>query len=144
MKKLLLAAAIFTSIGLTSANAKTLYQELGGYDAISAVTKNLATKLVQDPRLGVYFKGLNTHHKEVVVNNLTDFLCSVTGGPCLYTGENMEEAHAGLGITDSDWNRFVKITESVLDEYRVPPKLQKELLERLVPLKPYIVQKQSH
>jgi len=144
MKKLLLAAAIFTSIGLTSANAKTLYQELGGYDAISAVTKALATKLVQDPKLGVYFKGLNTHHKEVVVNNLTDFLCNATGGPCIYTGENMEEAHAGLGITDSDWNRFVKITESVLDEYRVPPKLQKELLERLVPLKPYIVQKQSH
>lgn len=144
MKKLLLAAAIFTSIGLTSANAKTLYQELGGYDAISAVTKALATKLVQDPKLGVYFKGLNTHHKEVVVNNLTDFLCNATGGPCIYTVENMEEAHAGLGITDSDWNRFVKITESVLDEYRVPPKLQKELLERLVPLKPYIVQKQSH
>jgi hypothetical protein len=39
MKKLLLAAAISTGIGLTSANTKTLYQELGEYDAISAVTK---------------------------------------------------------------------------------------------------------
>ncbi|GAB6078402.1 group I truncated hemoglobin [Hydrogenobaculum acidophilum] len=144
MKKLILASIIFASVGLASANAETLYQELGGYDAISAVTKTLATKLVQDPKLGVYFKGLNTHHKEVLINNLTDFLCNATGGPCIYTGENMEEAHAGLGITDSDWNRFVKITEGVLNEYRVPPKLQKELLERLVPLKPYIVQKQSY
>ncbi len=79
MKKLILASIIFASVGLASANAKTLYQELGGYDAISAVTKTLATKLLQDPKLGVYFKGLNTHHKEVLINNLTDFLYNVTG-----------------------------------------------------------------
>ena len=141
MKKFVLASMLCASLSLVPAKAETLYQQLGGYDAISAVTKTLATKLVQDPVLGVYFKGLNNHHKEVLISHLTDFLCNATGGPCIYTGQNMKEAHTGLGITNADWDRFVQITQSVLNEYKVPPKLQKELLEKLVPLKPAIVEK---
>jgi len=63
---------------------KTLYQRLGGYDAISAVVKDLAVRLVTDKQLGIYFKGLSNDSKNRLIAHLTDFVCSATGGPCIY------------------------------------------------------------
>jgi truncated hemoglobin YjbI len=50
---------------------KTLYQRLGGYDAISAVVKDLVVRLVTDKQLGIYFKGLSNDSK----NKLIALLC---------------------------------------------------------------------
>jgi len=43
---------------------KSLYERLGGYDAISAVVNELAVRLVTDRKLGVYFKGLSNDSKK--------------------------------------------------------------------------------
>ncbi len=121
--------------------AKSLYERLGGYDAISAVVKDLAVALVTDKQLGVYFKGLSNDSKNRLIAHLTDFVCSATGGPCIYTGRDMKTAHEGLGISESDWTRFVEITKGVLDKYRVPPREQQEFLQAVAPLKSLIVEK---
>jgi hemoglobin len=120
---------------------KTLYQRLGGYDAISAVVKDLAVRLVTDKQLGIYFKGLSNDSKNKLIAHLTDFVCSATGGPCIYTGRDMKTAHEGLGISDSDWNRFVELTKETLNKFRVPPKEQQEFLQAVAPLKSVIVEK---
>ena len=36
---------------------KSLYEPLGGYDAIAAVTDDLLARLLNDPQLGVFWKG---------------------------------------------------------------------------------------
>ena len=36
----------------------SLYTRLGGYDAITAVVDDFSAALINDPKLGVYFKGL--------------------------------------------------------------------------------------
>ncbi len=125
---------------MTYSQQETLYQKLGGYDAVSAVAKDLATRLVKDPQLGVYFKGLNTQDKLRLINRLTDFLCNATGGPCIYTGRDMRTAHEGLGITDNDWDRFVYLAQETFNKYNIPSDLQNQLLQALGSLKPAIVQ----
>lgn len=145
MKRVLLSGLLLA--GMLSAPAyaqmkeKSLYERLGGYDAISAVVNELAVRLVTDEKLGVYFKGLSNDSKRKLIAHLTDFVCSATGGPCIYTGRDMKTSHEGLGITEEEWDRFVKITKEVLDKFKVPAKEQQEFLQAVAPLKSVIVEK---
>src|SRR4029453_4874506 len=41
----------------SSMQTKSLYERLGGYDAMAAVTDDLLTRLLNDPQLGVFWKG---------------------------------------------------------------------------------------
>ena len=137
----LLLAGMLSAPAYAQAKEKSLYERLGGYDAISAVVNELAVRLVTDKKLGVYFKGLSNDSKRRLIAHLTDFVCSATGGPCIYTGRDMKTAHEGLGITEEDWDRFVKITKEVLDKFKLPAREQQEFLQAVAPLKSVIVEK---
>jgi hemoglobin len=137
----LLLAGMLSAPAHTQAKEKSLYERLGGYDAISAVVNELAVRLVKDEKLGVYFKGLSNDSKRRLIAHLTDFVCSATGGPCIYIGRDMKTSHEGLGITDEEWDRFVKITKEVLNKFKVPAKEQQEFLQLVSPLKSVIVEK---
>jgi hemoglobin len=137
----LLLAGMLSAPVYAQAMEKSLYERLGGYDAISAVVNELATRLVTDRKLGVYFKGLSNDSKKKLIAHLTDFVCSATGGPCIYTGRDMKTSHEGLGITEEEWDRFVRITKEVLDKFKVPAKEQQEFLQAVAPLKSVIVEK---
>ena len=137
----LLLAGMLSAPAHTQAKEKSLYERLGGYDAISAVVNELAVRLVKDEKLGVYFKGLSNDSKRKLIAHLTDFVCSATGGPCIYTGRDMKTSHEGLGITDEEWDRFVRITKEVLNKFKVPAKEQQEFLQLVSPLKSVIVEK---
>ena len=82
---------------------KSLYERLGGYDAIAAVTDDLLARLLGDPQLGVFWKGHSENSlrrdRQLVVN----YMCEAAGGPVFYTGRDMQTSHKGLGISASDW-----------------------------------------
>ena len=137
----LLLAGMLSAPVYAQSMEKSLYERLGGYDAISAVVNELAVRLVKDEKLGVYFKGLSNDSKRKLIAHLTDFVCSATGGPCIYTGRDMKTSHEGLGITEEEWNRFVRITKEVLDKFKVPAREQQEFLQLVSPLKSVIVEK---
>jgi len=137
----LLLADMLSAPVYAQAKEKSLYERLGGYDAISAVVNELAVRLVTDEKLGGYFKGLSNDSKRKLIAHLTNFVCSATGGPCIYTGRDMKTSHEGLGITEEEWDRFVRITKEVLDKFKVPAKEQQEFLQAVAPLKSVIVEK---
>ncbi|WP_448583379.1 group I truncated hemoglobin [Thermocrinis sp.] len=147
MRKTVIASFILAGMFLQPVYAqnkdkeKSLYERLGGYDAISAVVNELATRLVMDEKLGIYFKGLSNDSKRKLVAHLVDFVCSATGGPCIYTGRDMKTSHEGLGITGAEWDRFVNITKEVLNKFKVPQKEQQEFLKLVGPLRSAIVEK---
>lgn len=137
----LLLAGMLSAPVYAQSMEKSLYERLGGYDAIAAVVNELAVRLVTDRQLGVYFKGLSNDSKKKLIAHLTDFVCSATGGPCIYTGRDMKTSHEGLGITEREWERFVRITKEVLDKFKVPAREQQELLQAIAPLKSVMVEK---
>src|SRR5262249_30505229 len=75
----------------------TLYQRLGGYDAIAAVTDDFLDRLAHDKSLGRFFVGHSTDSVTRIRHDIVDFLCRATGGPCVYRGRDMKASHAGLG-----------------------------------------------
>ena len=119
--------------------APSLYTQLGGYDAISAVTNDFITRLATDPQLGKFFVGLNDASKQRVQQHVIDFLCNATGGPCLYLGQDMKTAHKGLHITEAEWNISVQHLVDTLNKFKVPQAQQTAVLGAIGGLKGDIV-----
>ena len=117
----------------------SLYQRLGGYDALAAVTDDFIGRLATDPQLKRFFIGHNKEGQTRIRQHVIDFLCVATGGPCAYTGQDMKTAHTGLGITDADWDSSIKHLVETLDKFHVPEKEKSDVLNALSPLKGDIV-----
>src|SRR5215471_15331328 len=107
---------------------QTLYQRLGGYDAVAAATDDSLARLLNDPVLQGYFKGLSHDSARKLRQHFVDFLVSAAGGPAYYTGRDMRTTHAGMGISDADWQAFVADTRGTLEHLHVPERESKDFL----------------
>jgi hemoglobin len=100
---------------------KSLYERLGGYDAICAVAHDLVRRLQADSKLARFWQ----HRSEDGVKRerqlLVDFLCSSAGGPLYYIGRDMKTSHKGMKISESDWSAFLGHVNATLDAFVVPP-----------------------
>ncbi len=67
-------------------------------------------------------------------------MCHNTGGPCKKINRPLKLAHAGLGITDREFDIVVNHLVDTLKEFKVPQKEQDELLPKVRGLRPYIVE----
>jgi hemoglobin len=85
----------------------SLYQRLGGYDAIVAFTDSLLARLQADDKLGRFWQNRGKDGLAREQQLLIDYLVQVTGGRMIYTGRDMRTSHAGMGIDAEDWQRFV-------------------------------------
>ena len=88
-------------------SAKSLYERLGGYDAIVAVVQNLLPRLMQDEHLGRFWQHRGSDGMRREQQLLIDFLAASAGGPMYYTGRTMTLSHQGMRISESDWKRFI-------------------------------------
>ena len=61
---------------------KSLYDRLGGYDAISGVIDVFLQKVWDDPTVGRYFVGMGTDTRNQLRQKNKNLLCYNTGGPC--------------------------------------------------------------
>jgi hemoglobin len=123
---------------------ETLYQRLGGYDAIAAATDDLLlSRLVNDPILGVYWKGKSQDSLRKDRQLIVDFLVAAAGGPAYYGGRDMKTAHTGLRITEQEWELFLKHTRAMLEHLRVPAREQDDVLDFFNGLKADIVKSQT-
>jgi hemoglobin len=121
--------------------AGSLYKRLGGYDAIAAVVDDFLGRLVADPELHRFFVGVSAESQRHIRQLLVDQVCNLTGGPCLYTGRSMKSAHAGLGITESDWQAMAGAFVKTLDKFYVGDRERGELLKAVSAVKSDIVEK---
>ncbi len=132
-----IAAAIAYSASITGAAAQpTLYQRLGGYNAIQAVVDEAIKNIAADRRINRFFKGANIQRLR---RQLADQICAGSGGPCVYTGRDMKSAHAGMGIKSSHFDALVQDLGKALNKFRVPGREQRELVALLAPTKKDIV-----
>ena len=101
-------------------DGKTLYDRLGGYDAIAAVSENLVSRLKTDERLGRFWANRGDDGVRRETQLLIDFLCNSAGGPLFYTGRDMKTSHKGMKISQDDWTALLKHINATLDHFRVP------------------------
>ena len=98
----------------------TLYERLGGYDAISAVVNDLLPRLQADAQLARFWQHRGEDGVKREKQLLIDFLCSSAGGPLYYTGRDMKTSHKGMRISETDWSAFLGHLHATLEAFRVP------------------------
>lgn len=99
---------------------KSLYERLGGYDAVAAVCANLLPRLRADAQLGRFWEHRGEDGIQREYQLLVDFLCNAAGGNMYYTGRDMKLSHKGMRISESDWNIFMGHLNATLDHFQVP------------------------
>jgi hemoglobin len=143
MKRIVALAlcSLFAFTLLAQTGKKSLYQRLGGYDAIAAVTDDFLGRLASDKQFSRFFGGVSEDSMKKLRQHVVDQLCNATGGPCYYTGRDMKTTHKGLGITQADWDISVKHLIATLDKFKVPEAEKNEVLAAVSALKKDIVEK---
>lgn len=138
--KVIAAAAVFAAIGCSRFAAKpepSLHDRLGGTPSITAVVGDFLKAVANDTRV--------THQPPpsrvpALQQALVDLICQAAGGPCVYTGRDMKSAHAGMGISQAEFDAVVDDLVRTLNAFQVPEREQNELLALLAPLQDDIVE----
>jgi len=118
----------------------SLYQRLGGKESIAAVVADFCARSVADNRIKAKYGKTDAARLEQM---LVDQICEAAGGPCTYTGRDMKQAHAHMGVTAAEFDAQVEVLVASLSHFDVPQAEQDELLGMLAPMRADIVEVES-
>ena len=135
---LLLSPSIASAQGMSE---KSLYQRVGGYDALALVVDDFIKRLATDPKFAKFFSGFSVDSQKRLRQHILDQFCKAAGGPCEYIGRDMKTTHTGLGITQAEWEAAAKHLIAAMDNYKVPQKEKDELMAFVASQKKDIVEK---
>jgi hemoglobin len=119
---------------------ESLYDRLGGIEAIRAVVEAFVARCASDERINSKFERSDIPRLKRM---LVDQVCEATGGSCTYSGRDMKETHDGMGVTAGEFDALVGNLVATLDEFSVPKAEQDELLGLLAPMREEIVEIES-
>ncbi len=124
----------------------TLYDRLGGYNAIAMVVDRFSDAIIVNPRLNAN-PALRQWNETGSLPGLkfmrTLWVCSVAGGPFPYTGKDMHHAHAHLHITSEEFDEVGGEIARALDELGVPEREKQEVLGAIAAKKTEVVNPSS-
>ena len=118
----------------------SLYDRLGGNEAITAVIDNFVARCADDSRINGKFARTDIARLK---SSLIDQVCEATGGPCTYSGRDMRTTHDGMGVTAAEFDALVENLVETLDRFGVGEAEKSELLGALAPMRADIVEVQS-
>lgn len=96
--------------------SETLYERLGGQDAIAAVVDDFYERVLADEQVAHYFDDVDMQAQRA---HQTQFISSVAGGPVEYSGRDMEAAHEHLEIGRADFAAIARNLEAALEAFDV-------------------------
>ncbi len=104
----------------------SLYERLGGEKAIVAVVDDFVARTAANPAVNFTRKG-TTHEFNPTPENmkrlkmyLVQYVSMVTGGPRNYQGRDMKTVHAGMKISEAEFNAMAADLVASLDKFNVP------------------------
>jgi hemoglobin len=141
IRKIVLSLALVASLSAPVfaeddpvAETKSLYERLGGETAIAAVVEDFVGRAASDPAVNFVRQGTpkawdaTPENVATLKKHLTQFLCSVTGGPQVYEGRDMITVHAGMQISDAEFNALAGDLQASLVSFNVPQQELDELM----------------
>lgn len=120
---------------------RSLYDRLGGKEAIAKVVDLFVANVGADTRINAFFANTDdagfAHLKAMLVDQICD--AASAGTACKYTGKSMPEAHHGMKITQEQFDALVEDLVKALDAAGVGATEQQQLLGVLGPMSSQIV-----
>ena len=121
---------------------QSLYERIGGVNAIAMVVDRFSDEVVKNPKLNVN-PALREWNESGELPGLkfmrTLWLCQQAGGPFQYTGEELGEAHKDLHITSEEFDEVGAEIAGALDHFKVPEREKQEVLAAIVARKDEVV-----
>jgi len=118
----------------------SLYERLGGKDAIVALVDDFVGRCAADARINGKFARTDVPRLK---SSLVDQVCEAAGGPCTYTGRDMRTTHDGMAVTGGEFEALVEDLVATLDKFGVGEAEKSELLSVLGPMRVDIVEVES-
>jgi hemoglobin len=110
-----------TSSNENSNDASSLFDKLGGQEAVDATVNLFYTKVLQDDRINHFFENTDLNY---LLNKQKEFLTFAFGGPSNYDGKGLQAAHKHLveekGLNESHFDAVVENLGTALMDLKVP------------------------
>lgn len=113
-----------------------LYRSLGSTPGIERLVDASLARVHADLRINLFFENTDLADLRRL---LIEQICAASGGPCVYTGRSMEEAHSGMNLSDEDFDAFVEDLVAAMDEVALAASTQQQVLGLFGPMRPEIV-----
>ena len=114
----------------------SLYRGLGELPGITRIVEGMLLNAARNPRITHHFADVDI---ERLRDKLIEQICVEAGGPCVYTGDSMEESHKGLNIDRGDFNALVEDLRAAMGAEGVAVPVQNRLLARLAAMRGQII-----
>jgi hemoglobin len=114
----------------------TIYDSIGGAPAVAAAVDDFYVRVLDDPQLAPFFADVDLARLKA---HQRSFIAAAIGGSELYAGRNMATAHAGLDISDEDFDAVVGHLVDTLVGLGVPAETIGQIGAALAPLRRDIV-----
>ena len=114
----------------------TLYERLGGEPAVATLLEELYVRALADPLFTPFFEKIDMPRLKA---HQFAFISQALGGPQLYSGPTLVQAHVGLRIEQRHFDAFVEHLGSALREIGAADDLTVEILAQVTPLSGVIV-----
>lgn len=108
-----------------------VYKAFGEEAGLVALMDDFMVRLVADPRTHRFFAEAD---QVAIKKHLVEQFCVILGGPCSYTGRDMQAAHKGFDIDRAAFNALVEDLQLAMDARRIPFRAQNKLLAKLAPM----------
>jgi hemoglobin len=109
----------------------SLFRALGAQAGVKRLSDDFIDRMLADPRVKGFFK-------DTKLSRLRDKLylqfCAVSGGPCVYDGDDMKEVHEGMKLGKGDFNAVVELLQDAMDNAKIPFSTQNQFLALLAPM----------
>ena len=122
--------------GATPIAGDGVYKAFHEKAGIQRIMDDFIPRVTSDPRIQAKFAGTNLDRLKLL---LVQQVCYLTGGPCVYTGRSMKEAHASMHLDNGDFNALAEDLQISMDREKVPFTAQNKLLAKLAPMQRTIV-----
>ena len=110
---------------------KSLYERLGGVQAIATVVDDFLERSMRNPVTMAnkhVAKAYAEYSPAALKYLVTEMVCDVTGGPQTYTGRTMVDSHDHLHISNDEFDVFAGDLVASMTLFGVPGGLQAEVL----------------
>ncbi|MDX1805001.1 MAG: group 1 truncated hemoglobin, partial [Alcanivorax sp.] len=121
---------------INGADGQSIYERVGGDAAIRAVVADFYDRVLADRNLAPFFK-----HKQRkgLEEEQVKFFTQALGGPQVYQGRSMKEAHQGLAITGNHFDQVAVHLKNSLEGLGVEPGMVTTIIDTVASLKGDIV-----
>ena len=137
----ILSATLLLSATLARAQSQpddSVFQQFGGKPGIDKVVGDFLPLLLADVRINENFKDVDMERLGVL---LAEQFCQLTGGPCKYSGKQMQEAHRDMQLNNAQFNALAEDLQLAMEKNGIANAAQNRLVAKLAPMQRQIVTK---